>query len=448
MSDVNHPPGLWPVPGDGVLARRGSLILLSSLGSNHLVDTLLDLLERIEDSGGDGRRFADAVAEELEVIVLSSDPASGEAGQAEPSALALGSAGSGLAITVSGGAWADVVTAHGVQRIAAGQPGTLLRCLLAAPFSVVRGGLDSAGIDGEVRTDRFSRLDGGTVRASGFCYYAHPMAQPGSTAGPQEPAVVRAMPVVPARPAEPAVPAEAAVPAEPAVPADAAVPAEHAATLQPAAAVPFDPVPFDPEPFDLEPFDAVLLVDVEFGAGGIDLAPRQPLSSGHELLQGNSYAEGPIIQGVYCKNGHFDDPEASFCAICGISMNQQTLVPRPGPRPPLGVLLVDDGAVFQLDKDYIVGREPSLDSSVAAGLARPLRVADDAGIVSRVHARVQLDGWRVLVTDLGSANGTRVRLPRQSADQVLAPQVPVVLAPGSQIDLGGRGLRYESHRGR
>jgi hypothetical protein len=157
---------------------------------------------------------------------------------------------------------------------------------------------------------------------------------------------------------------------------------------------------------------------------------------------------GPIIQGVYCKNGHFDDPEALFCAICGISMNQQTLVPRPGERPPLGVLLLDDGSVFQLDTDYVVGREPGLDSSVASGKARPLRISDDSGIVSRVHARVHLDGWRVLVTDLGSANGTRVILPGYPADQPLVPQVPLVLATGSQVDLGGRGFRYESHRGR
>jgi len=129
-------------------------------------------------------------------------------------------------------------------------------------------------------------------------------------------------------------------------------------------------------------------------------------------------------------------------------MNQQTLVPRPGTRPPLGVLLLDDGSVFQLDRDYIVGREPGLDATVASGRSRALRIADDSGIVSRVHAKVQLDGWRVLVTDLGSANGTRVRLPKQSADTVLQPHVPVVLATGSQVDLGGRGFRYESHRGR
>jgi hypothetical protein len=198
-----------------------------------------------------------------------------------------------------------------------------------------------------------------------------------------------------------------------------------------------------------QPFEAVLLLDVGAG-GGAEPAAREPLSKVKDMPPGTSsyISVGPIIQGVYCKNGHFDDPEALFCAICGISMNQQTLVPRPGERPPLGVLLLDDGAVFQLDSDYVIGREPSLDGSVAQGKARPLRIADDTGIVSRVHARIHLDGWRVLVTDLGSANGTRVLLAGQPAEQPLVPQVPIVLATGSQVDLGGRAFRYESHRGR
>jgi hypothetical protein len=53
----------------------------------------------------------------------------------------------------------------------------------------------------------------------------------------------------------------------------------------------------------------------------------------------------------------------------------------------------------------------------------------------------------VLVADLGSANGTRVRLPNQ-ADQQLTPRVPVRLVPGSHVDMGGAGFHYESHRGR
>ncbi len=201
-------------------------------------------------------------------------------------------------------------------------------------------------------------------------------------------------------------------------------------------------------PVSSEPFEAVVFGSPE--AGHVDGGRREPLSKARDLPPGSSsyVAEAPIIQGVYCKNGHFDDPEALFCAVCGISMNQQTLVPRPGTRPPLGVLLLDDGSVFQLDRDYIVGREPGLDATVASGRSRALRIDDDSGIVSRVHAKIALDGWRVLITDLGSANGTRVKQSSQPADTQLQPHMPLVLTTGSQIDLGGRGFRYESHRGR
>ena len=120
---VSHPPGLWPVPGEGVLARHGNLILLSSLDSGQFVDVLLDLLEQVSAAGGDGRQFTDQLAALLE---------SGEADGADAhSVLAFGAAGSGLAVIVSGGAWADVTTGHGTQRIEAGQPGMLLRCLLS-----------------------------------------------------------------------------------------------------------------------------------------------------------------------------------------------------------------------------------------------------------------------------------------------------------------------------
>ena len=128
---------------------------------------------------------------------------------------------------------------------------------------------------------------------------------------------------------------------------------------------------------------------------GIDRQPALPLESAASGHPGAGSAPRAVVIGVYCKNGHFDDPDARFCAVCGISMNQQTLVPRPGPRPPLGVLAFDDGSVFQLDSDYVVGRDPALSPAVAAGQARPLCVVDDAGIVSRAHAALQLDGWRV-----------------------------------------------------
>ena len=474
-----HAPGLFPVPGDGVLARRGDLILLCGLDNSQTVDNLLDLLDQVAHARGDGRQFADAIADAL------------ERDEVVPSVLAFGQAGAGIAITVSGGAWADLRMTDEVVRVDAGHPRMILRCALRSPIMGITGGLSPADT-GAASTDRFSRLDAGTVRAGGLSFYQadttgrqsgagdesaaasgrpvglgkarSPMAAQAPTpaaearlAGVPVAQIPEQEPVEPPVGGRPATPAAQAEPATPAAPAAAGGSQRQATELWsapepgPGAAQQVQqhfaapPQPFEP----VQPFEAVLLHDVGPGSG-VDVPSRSPLAKVKDLPPGTSsyVSAGPIIQGVYCKNGHFDDPEALFCAVCGISMNQQTLVPRPGERPPLGVLLVDDGSVFQLDTDYVVGREPSLDSSVASGKARPLRVSDDSGIVSRVHARVQLDGWRVLVTDLGSANGTRVLLPRQPTGQQLVPQVPVVLAAGSQVDLGGRGFRYESHRGR
>jgi hypothetical protein len=155
------------------------------------------------------------------------------------------------------------------------------------------------------------------------------------------------------------------------------------------------------------------------------------------------------VEGVYCKNGHFNDPEARYCAVCGISMGQLTKIRQKGTRPPLGVLVLSDGSVCQLDADYVIGREPTLDNAVADGRARPLRLMGASGVVSRIHARVELDGWQVFLTDLNSANGTQVLMPGAQAPISLQPGIRTPLQAGTQIRLGGEyGLQYDSHRHR
>ena len=79
--------------------------------------------------------------------------------------------------------------------------------------------------------------------------------------------------------------------------------------------------------------------------------------------------------------------------------------------------------MFQLDANYVIGREPSLDSSVADGSARPLRLTDSEGLVSRIHAKVELDGWQVYISDLESANGTYIQLPGETDGKLLPPRV-------------------------
>ncbi len=65
MTENTTRPGLWPIPGEGVLARQGDLILLTSTADDELTDGLLALLEKTADTGGDGRQLADAVADLL-----------------------------------------------------------------------------------------------------------------------------------------------------------------------------------------------------------------------------------------------------------------------------------------------------------------------------------------------------------------------------------------------
>jgi hypothetical protein len=155
-------------------------------------------------------------------------------------------------------------------------------------------------------------------------------------------------------------------------------------------------------------------------------------------------AEPAMVEGVLCANNHFNDPDVAYCRQCGLSMVQQTRRTQLGQRPPLGVLLLDDGTGFTLDRDYVLGREPVLDGDVAAGRARPLRITDPDGTVGRVHLRVSLIGWQVEVKDLGSVNGSVIYLP--GGERKLNPYDPVVVEPGARIGIGQRSVQYLSYR--
>ena len=439
MTGEVHRPGLWPVPGDGVLAREGDLVLLGSIADADFADSLVALLAVVADAGDDGRQLANVVEEAVARSVTW--PATA----AEPSraVVAFGPLGAGLVLAVCGTAWADVATADGVQRLVSVHQGVQLRCVVSGPVAEVQAGL---GRDrgGGSRTDRFSHLDRGAIRAGGLIY------TPERPTGPDAPSVAWPMPRVVAGEVPKQVPDAARAAAPGPAAADGVMPEPAAG---PGAALPVPAEAAEPAGAAGEagageagpPFESVLLVGESIA--GMDRQPALPLESAAKDARAQD-APRAVVTGVYCKNGHFDDPAARFCAVCGISMNQQTLVPRPGPRPPLGVLAFDDGSVFQLDSDYVVGRDPALSPAVAAGRARPLCVADDAGTVSRAHAAIQLDGWRVAITDLDSANGTRIRHRDDEPDQPLVPRVPADLLPGSHVDLGGCGFRYESHRGR
>ena len=154
---------------------------------------------------------------------------------------------------------------------------------------------------------------------------------------------------------------------------------------------------------------------------------------------------GPEVAGILCSRQHFNDPAASFCAVCGISMVHQTHNLVRGQRPPLGVLLADDGSTYSLDRDYVVGRDPSEHELVVSGEASPLPLDDADRTISRAHARVMLQDWDVRVVDLGSANGTHVAAPNQTEWTALHAGEPVTVQPGTRILVGQRTFVYDSH---
>ena len=155
----------------------------------------------------------------------------------------------------------------------------------------------------------------------------------------------------------------------------------------------------------------------------------------------------PKVKGILCKNGHLNDPRVLFCAQCGIRTTQQTAVFVEGVRPPLGLLVFDNGATVSLDADYLLGREPETDDRVRNGAHRPLLVVDQTGGVSRHHAEIRLEGWDVVLTDIGSANGTLFARRGELAWTSLIPGQPVQLTPGMTVRMGGRQFAFESPHG-
>ncbi|MFI9402683.1 FHA domain-containing protein [Nocardia sp. NPDC052316] len=198
-----------------------------------------------------------------------------------------------------------------------------------------------------------------------------------------------------------------------------------------------------------EPFGAPLVPDhpaardadlEETVVPGEALAPR--------VRGGGVVAEsrGVVVKGFKCARDHLNDPRVSFCAVCGIRMDQLTCILTDGIRPPLGLLLLDDGTSFVLDNDCVLGREPEHAEAVARG-ARPVRVEDHSGGMSRAHAEIRLIDWDVTVVDGGSTNGTHIRQPGHQDWTRAIPGHPVKLTPGAQIQLGGRVATFDSQHG-
>lgn len=172
----------------------------------------------------------------------------------------------------------------------------------------------------------------------------------------------------------------------------------------------------------------------------IELAPVPAQNGAHVGYR----PEAGWVEGIRCRNGHFCHPSAQYCTTCGSSMLQLAAVRVLDRRPPLGVLVVDDGTIVPLDVDLVIGADPSEDDSVRFGIAGSLAMAGAAGAgLADVHCDLRLRGWNVLIRDRGTEAGTFLGQPNQSWLRVSDRERTQVL-PGCAIRIGGRELRFES----
>lgn len=142
------------------------------------------------------------------------------------------------------------------------------------------------------------------------------------------------------------------------------------------------------------------------------------------------------VQGVLCVAGHPNPAEAATCRICRADVPEQSSSTMP--RPPLGALVGVDlpaGAPrrIPLRGPMILGRRPQADG-LTGGIPELVVVDSPDKDLSRNHVRVTIDGWHVLVTDLGSTNGTVVEEPGRSPERI-HPERPTMITPGTRLVL-------------
>lgn len=413
-----------PASGSGTLARIGPVLLLAAGDDPGRLEPLVDHVRMVAANGGEGRQLVRGFA--LQLATTNTDP---------PPFVALSPHGSGLAVFVSGDAsvTVDGETVDGADTLAWAER------LFRWPIASISGRLGSATAT-PAATDSPYDLRAGVIPAGGFSV----LAGAGPVPAGEPVSLGKAAPA----PALDEPPAPAPVPAPAPAPVEAPAPAEVAAEVAEPADLPLAPPGDRPVPGAVQPevprFESVLL-DGPDAQADLDLGPL-PIAGDHVHAELDPRVS--LVNGVFCKNQHFNDPRVLFCGQCGINMVQQTPVLVQGGRPPLGVVVLDDGSVYQLDGNYLLGRDPDSDPRVRTGEFRSVPTQDQSQLISRVHARLELREWDVVLIDNNSTNGTFFLEPGDAHWRQLPPGGEQRLVPRTRIRIGNRSLAYDTtHQG-
>ena len=387
-------------PGDLLVAREGSAVVIARAegpAQEAVFDQLLELC------AASSRPVTDRSGEELvrQAAALATTAQPGDV----PAFGLVTTAAAGLLVMVSGNLRV-LVTAEGGGTVELDGSDSLLpvtRVLREAPSRIT-----VAPDPASVEPDQRSNLAGGVVRAGAL------VLVPALSQGVDDPQTL-----VDLRPAD-SPPSVEETPV-----------AEVVEDAEPS----FTTFSLTEEPVQELVQEPVQDVSVESRPTEPEAAPAEP---GHAKA-------APLVRGIVCTRGHFNAPDARFCAHCGISMVHQTHNVVTGERPPLGVLVADDGRRYDLVQDFVIGRDPESSDEVRSGRSAPLFLEDPELSLSRVHARLVLDGWEVRLEDAGSANGTFLAAEGSDDWRQLDTGVATTITPGTRVRVGSRVLTYESH---
>lgn len=156
--------------------------------------------------------------------------------------------------------------------------------------------------------------------------------------------------------------------------------------------------------------------------------------------------EANWVLGIRCPLDHHNHPEAGYCSQCGRKMGiNATAVFKQGPRPPLGLFLLDDGGAIPVATDLLIGRDAPSHADVAAGTRQGVLLTDASNVVSRHHLAITLRDWDVYVADLGSANGTIFVSGDTGQASPLVPHQEVQMKASDRLQIGPRTLQLELH---
>lgn len=392
------------VPGEGVVARIGTGVLIApQTPSQSQLEPLLQALRATcVGQPAPGRALVRRVAGEL----FQADP------DAVPDFAVAGPTDEGWAVLLHGAVEMVVVRQDSEEQLSGTDAATWVDRVIPGGFVSLRVG--AVGHAGEVSTGPFE-LEAGIVPGAGIVIVAASTAS--QTAAPVAvgPEAAEDLTLVDLGSARP--------------------PGPTAATAPPAATVEA------PNPAEEGVFQSILLTSPS------KVEPREPLpvigEDGEDRRE--TEPQGTLVDGILCERGHFNHPHALYCSACGVSTVHRTRTLVKGPRPPLGVLVGDDGSAFSLGADYLVGREPDQDDAVRRGELRPLRLLDAERSVSRVHAEIRLRDWDVVVIDRGSANGTYVAERGETEWRRLPPDGDEVIQPGTRVAFGKRFMTFDTH---